>query len=287
MSEWVLVCEGPTDHRAVTRLADRAVCERIEWADGVLDTLRTWRGLGARLAITPAFGRRCIRSRGVARTCGSPTSAASARLAGAAHRRPRCDGVIASRALAEGSAYTRWDEVGDIARRRGVKVHGSYGRGGAHGPKGEYYQALKVIKLAALAAPKPAALVLVRDTDRRDRRGAYESARRAAAGMRVCVGLAHATLEAWLLNGFVALDQREETALAGATRRLGFSPVTGAHRLTAEAAKAELAALSDDSVERASLCYEVTALAELCARGGETGLADFLTEIAEHLADAL
>ena len=37
-----IVCEAPADRRLARDLADRVITESIDWADGILDSLRTW-----------------------------------------------------------------------------------------------------------------------------------------------------------------------------------------------------------------------------------------------------
>jgi hypothetical protein len=46
MFRLALVCEGPTDFRAISRLADRVACENVDWLRDTLEQVRVW--IGAR-----------------------------------------------------------------------------------------------------------------------------------------------------------------------------------------------------------------------------------------------
>src|SRR5438874_2556128 len=61
-------------------------------------------------------------------------------------------------------AFTKWTDTKTLAEKRGLTVHGKYGKGHE---RGAYVEAMKVVKLAKShkAASRPDGLLLVRDTD--------------------------------------------------------------------------------------------------------------------------
>lgn len=47
MVEWIVVCEARGDFTVLTGLVDRVAAAELHWTDGILDSLRRWRGLEA------------------------------------------------------------------------------------------------------------------------------------------------------------------------------------------------------------------------------------------------
>lgn len=47
MVEWIVVCEARGDFTVLTGLVDRLAAAELHWTDGILDSLRRWRGLEA------------------------------------------------------------------------------------------------------------------------------------------------------------------------------------------------------------------------------------------------
>ena len=141
------------------------------------------------------------------------------------------------------------------------------------------------------------AVVLIRDLDNRpERRLGIEQARQESAHLTVVIGLADGKREAWVLNGFVCLDAREESLLANVRAELELDPVVEAHRLRATTfdepsrirnAKVVLDRLTEGVNERESQCWRSTSLALLRERGTFTGLTNYIREIEEKLVPVL
>lgn len=95
-------------------------------------------------------------------------------------------------------------------------------------------------------------------------------------------------VEAWYFCGFHPEDKEERQRLAEIARAISFSPVSEPERLIAtdpaseHNAKTVLRKLCLDDHGRLSRCLE-RPLAELRARGGKTGLADFLEQVERKL----
>ncbi len=105
----------------------------------------------------------------------------------------------------------------------------------------------------------------------------------------VVLGCPDPMREAWVLAGFEPQGAEERAMLTSHRRELGFSPCDEAHRLDAKketakhSAKRVLEELTRGDRERAARCCIDTPLAVLRARGGHSGLRDFLDEVKDIL----
>jgi hypothetical protein len=108
---------------------------------------------------------------------------------------------------------------------------------------------------------------------------------RSWAKFEIVLGCANPMREAWVLAGFDPADDDERGRLDAARRELGFSPSEQAHRLDAKDEQAKLSAkrilrtLVDDDPDREARCWRETSLETLQARGGPSGLREYLDEL--------
>lgn len=138
------------------------------------------------------------------------------------------------------------------------------------------------------------AIVLVWDMDDqgKDRRRGLGQGREAAF-LPMVLGCPDPEREAWVLAGFEPENAVERERLDEERRSLRFDPCVEAHRLrdkdggAPRNAKRVLAALTDADSEREARCWMDAPLATLRVRGGESGLKEFLDEVATRLGALL
>jgi hypothetical protein len=140
------------------------------------------------------------------------------------------------------------------------------------------------------------AVMLIRDQDDQpERREGLEQARQQEIGqLRVVVGLAVVERESWVISGFDPQDDVETSHLAAERQRLGFDPRAQSRQLTAckdnnatRSPKRVLRELCRDDRDRERRCWCETPLATLRERGAENGLAAFLDEVRNELAELI
>ena len=197
--------------------------------------------------------------------------------------------------IEEGTDFMKWASLKQLARARGIGPIGHRKTGGP-GSIG-FAQARKAIILAQrLMSDRPIrAVLLIRDLDTQtERRVGMEEVRAEVNEdvLKVVIGAANPKREAWVLNGFEP-ETEEETALFVALHaNLNFDPCEQAERLKAKtrtarrSAKRVLKMLTGDSYEREERCWQETSLDLLKKRGKETGLHDYLEDVA-RLSDLL
>lgn len=260
MSEIVVavVVESEADFRTATEIAERIVAEKHEWIEPFLPTIGTLED--------PA------------------------------------DSVLQWRGLEAGTSFSRWDKTADIyaqARQNGIRVP-RFPRGQDKDKKSDYdsVAARKVMTyLLKLQEKMPVdAVVLIRDVDSQPQRHASLTQVRdafAAENVVMVVGTADAKREAWVLNGFVAADEREQARLDTLTKTLTFDPCLAAERLRAtdkgdaRNVKTVLDTLTENSFEREAACWRETPLDMLRERGEKTGLTAYMQEVEDRLPPLL
>jgi len=159
----------------------------------------------------------------------------------------------------------------------------------------DYAPTRKAILLSALLRKDqfPAAIILIRDLDHQpERKEGMEQARAAERGRLVVILAAPKhKREAWVLNGFICENEREQKELESIRQEVKLDPCLEAHRLryASQTSRAErnpkeiLQRLTDGSREREERCWTETPLSLLRERGAETNLKTYLTEIQESL----
>ena len=160
-------------------------------------------------------------------------------------------------------------------------------------------RAIKVLNLVRFLQRKREikAVVFIRDLDNQpERREGLEQARmqhlNQSNKLEIIIGTANGKREAWVLNGFVALNQDEQRILDEIKTELDFDPCLKSHRLRSPSnqeperirnPKFVVARLTGEDWERERQCWAETDLQILRERGVETKLTDYLNQIEERL----
>lgn len=111
----------------------------------------------------------------------------------------------------------------------------------------------------------------------------------------IVLAIQHPKREAWVLNGFVCADKREQEELDTIRQELKFDPCEEAERLRYTSATSDpgrnpkriLDRLTNDRFEREEKCWSETRLETPGQRGRKTYLAEFLDEVKEKLLPLL
>jgi hypothetical protein len=144
----------------------------------------------------------------------------------------------------------------------------------------------KVLAQLVTQRPRPTAVVLVRDLDgSAERREGMEQVRSKLPwppDMPIILATPEPEMEAWVISGFVAEDDRERVALERLRQELSFDPTTQSHRLTSHPndaptdAKRVLRALALGDAAREERC--LADRERLVERGEDNYCSDFLAE---------
>lgn len=197
------------------------------------------------------------------------------------------DSFCTFRGLLSSEPCLMWEHVPGIARAHRQRFPGKF-----TGLPREAYTAFQALVLLLLVADdRPAAVLLVRDSDRDESRlTSLEHARQALATTApVVIGVAHTKRECWVIAAYEPVSVDEQQSLDGIRQEVGFDPRIRSHELTAKhdgdklSAKRVLAVLTKNSREREATALQTTSLEILRDRGGENGLSDFLAELSDRL----
>ena len=182
----------------------------------------------------------------------------------------------------------KWSEIGDLA----AKIRRPKLRGFFDGQKGlaDARSARRALRVVTQLFGTIGAAILMRDADQDEsRRAGLEQARqehcRQPDAFPVVIGVAQAKRECWVLSGFIAKTQAEETSLETERQRLGFNPLERCEYLTAKhdnddrSAKRVLKQLTDSNAERERECWMTTSMNHLRGCGPKNGLSEYLDEI--------
>ncbi len=189
--------------------------------------------------------------------------------------------------------FLKWASVNKEVERVGLKGFFGHFEGGAGAA--DALAARKALLLFAGARSRPAAVLLVRDSDNDSRRrlGLEQARRDKPWPFQVIIGVAESKRECWVLAGFKPKSPDENERLSRLQERLSFHPVQQAHRLKARTpgsktdAKDALDELTQGEWERERSCWEETPLPELEQHGKDTGLSEYLQEVRERLVPVL
>lgn len=193
----------------------------------------------------------------------------------------------------EEGSYLKWAAVRTEAERVGLK--GIFGHFNGSPGEPDALIARRALLLFATSDQRPAAVMLVRDSDGDSRRrvGLEQARGDKPWPFEVVIGVAEPKRECWVLAGFDARDADEAKRLEKVVERLSFHPVQDAHWLTAREhgaktdAKVALEELTAGEFEREQACVSETPLKTLEERGGLTGLSAYLKEVRERLVPLL
>jgi hypothetical protein len=251
MAKVVVIVESAADARTIVKLAERVILEGIDWLESEqLQYHLVW--------------------------CG----------------------------LKEGTEHSCWKDIKDISNdlsTSGYKPPRYLG----HDAKNNKYKAdgaaaMKVLNLVRYLQKKEAiqAVILVRDLDNQpERREGLKQARlehlEKKPQLEIIIGAANCKREAWVLNGFEAKNSEEEKLMEETRNKLNFDPCKEAHRLSSSSkeeserwrnSKIVLEYLTKGDFYREQLCWQETSLETLRERGVNTGLTEYLQEIAQRLS---
>jgi hypothetical protein len=198
------------------------------------------------------------------------------------------------RGEAPGETYLKWSHVKDRAAEVGLKVFGPF----SDKPNApDALTARKALLLFAGLKERPAAVLLVRDSDgdpeRKDGEGLKQARDPRLWPFQVIIGVAHPKQEAWILAGFQPRSPEESERLQALRERLSVDPILKAHALDAREhgaktdIKRALRELTQGNGDRERLCLSETDLEILEQRGKDNGLADYLREVRARLAPVL
>lgn len=188
-----------------------------------------------------------------------------------------------------------WKNLKRLALDAGITVEGHFDGQPA---QADAKAGRRAILYLAETIPDLKAIVLIRDQDDQpERREGLEQARaephRNANDevIPIVVGLAIVERESWAISGFDPEDAAETARLDAERTRLGFQPHENSHELTAgkddtaiRSPKRVLRELCGGDLHRERRCWTETPLERLRERGGENGLAAYLTEVRDRLA---
>lgn len=201
--------------------------------------------------------------------------------------------------LEVGTEFSRWDKLKELSKNfpKLRFLVSPVGRG----KKYDYGPARKAIQLAVLLRNEniPHAIVLIRDLDSQEerRQSLLEAREDEKENISITVVLAtpNQKYEAWVLNGFHPLDEREQREFEKLQQELGFDFRHQAERLRFASGTARrerdpkgiVSRLTKDDYERESKCWKETHLEILHQRGKKTYLHDYLKEVQERLLPLL
>jgi hypothetical protein len=189
--------------------------------------------------------------------------------------------------------FLKWAAVRTEFERVGLK--GVFGHFNGKPGEPDALMARRALLLFTNLDRRPAAVVLVRDSDGDSRRriGLEQARNDRPWPFEVVISVAEPKRECWVLAGFDARGPEEAKRLQHVVERLSFHPVKDAHRLTAREhgaktdAKVALEELTAADFERQQSCLNETPLSTLAERGSLTGLAAYLKEVRERLVPIL
>jgi hypothetical protein len=194
--------------------------------------------------------------------------------------------------------YTRWPAIKAAIREHHTRPHYlGYVQGKPQGAACAESRKAILLAIERQKSRKIDALILAKDIDSQpERREGMRQARDEKQGELVVVmATPNPKREAWVLNGFVCNGADEEQKLSRICQQLSFNPCEEAHRLRYSSRtsrpdrdpKRILGDLTNQNSEREERCWKETALSILQARGRQTHLEEFLSEVRERLLPLL
>jgi len=195
------------------------------------------------------------------------------------------------RGEAPDEVFLKWSNVKERAKRLGLKVFGRFD------DKPDALGARKALLLFANLKPRPAGVLLIRDSDgypeRKEGQGLKQARDAVVWPFPVVVGVAHPKREAWVLAGFQPQGPAESARLQTLRERLSVDPILKSHELGAREhgaktdIKRALGELLGGDGDRERQCLTETELSVLEQRGGDNGLNTYLSEVRERLVPVL
>ncbi len=203
--------------------------------------------------------------------------------------------------LQEGTEYSCWKDIPKILESSGLKLPRYRGHHSKGVPlKADGASSIKVLNLVRYLQKirQIRAILLIRDLDNQsERREGIKQARSQHTNLdpklEIVIGVADPKREAWVLNGFIPSNQKEEQMLEEIKAKLNFYPCIESHRLRSISLeeperirnpKVVVELLTNKDMEREQQCWEETSLEILRERGVHTGLKDYICEVEQRLA---
>jgi hypothetical protein len=204
------------------------------------------------------------------------------------------------RGLEENTKHSCWKDIKSIterAKESGIKLPLTRSKEG----KFDGAASIKILTLVRYLQKdrnrQIKAVLFIRDSDNQPKR--RESIEQARSGhvnrefkLEIIIGIADRMREAWVLNGFIPLNEEEKQSLVAIKKQLNFDPCEESHRLRSNSfeepdrarnPKVVLTELTGGSKLREQQCWEDSSLELLQRRGRDTGLTDYLQEIEQSL----
>ena len=191
-----------------------------------------------------------------------------------------------------GEEFLKWARVKDRAAERGIRTFGRFD------DRPDALSARKALLLLSDLEPRPAAVLLIRDSDgyadRKDGQGLKQARDAAPWPFKVIVGVAHPKREAWVLAGFQPRNQAESDRLQKLQKRLSTDPIRKSHELDARehGAKTDIKRalgelIQEGDEDRELQCLRETEFEVLEQMGKDNGLAAYLDELRQRLVPIL
>lgn len=205
--------------------------------------------------------------------------------------------------LEENREHSCWRDINQIIynlqQSLGFRPPRYLGHGKAGALKADGAAAIKIINLVRFLQKtrEIKAVLFIRDLDNQpERREGIEQARSEHINrqpkLEIVIGTADRMREAWILNGFIPVNQEERRILEEIKTKLNFDPCEESHRLRSNSLeepdrirnpKVVVEKLTGGKMEREQQCWEETSLELLRERGVHTGLTVYIHEIEERL----
>ncbi|MEC4805128.1 MAG: hypothetical protein SAJ12_15230 [Jaaginema sp. PMC 1079.18] len=204
--------------------------------------------------------------------------------------------------LQENTPYSCWTDINKIiknAKESGMRLPKFIGHSKQKNIKADGASSIKILNfIRILQKNRPIkAVFLIRDLDNQpERREGMKQARsehtERLPQLEIIIGTANRMREAWVLNGFIPLDEEEGKTLENIKSQLNFDPCIESHRLRSNSfeepnrirnPKVVLETLTRNDRLREQKCWEETSLELLQQRGNQTGLTAYLQEVELHI----
>ncbi|MGK7875731.1 MAG: hypothetical protein AB4426_21270 [Xenococcaceae cyanobacterium] len=204
--------------------------------------------------------------------------------------------------LEEETEHSCWKDIRNIIKRAeksGLSVPKFRDHRKSGAIKADGAAAIKIMNLIRLLQRNRQikAVLFIRDLDNQpERREGLDQARSEHINrqpkLEIVIGTADRMREAWVLNGFIQSNPKEQHILQKIKDQLTFDPCEKSHKLRSNSReepdrirnpKVVLDLLTDGNRLREQQCWEETSLELLRKRGGNTGLTAYLHEIEQRL----
>jgi hypothetical protein len=207
------------------------------------------------------------------------------------------------KAETEHSCWSDINNIIDWAKKSDLRIPKFLGHSKTGALKADGAAAMKILNLIGVLkkSREIRAVVFIRDLDNQpERRKGIEQARSEHIDqqpkLEIIIGTADRMREAWVLNGFVPLNDTEKEILKEIKNELSFDPCEEAHQLRSNSRtepervrnpKVVVENLTKGDFSREQQCWEKTSLDLLRKRGKETGLTTYIEEIEQRLIPAI